>query len=200
MCEDNNGVWWGPGATDPSTAGIPPEGLKLCCDVAVWQHDHGQPISTDIYPLEAFAIRNDNYKLVINYYQSYDAAANACASTTSTEFYRINQNVPLPKLDTADSDLLASGGSLNRVQQKNYDELSGQLAALLSSQPLCPGDINLDGVVDQLDVGQWAMLEMLSMGNSSWADLNLDGLTNSADRSIILQNLGKCGHSKKHLR
>ena len=23
VCEDNGGVWWGAGATDPSTAGIP---------------------------------------------------------------------------------------------------------------------------------------------------------------------------------
>ena len=59
VCEDNNGIWWGPGATDPSTAGIPADGLKLCCDVAVWQaNHHAQTISTDIYPLEAFAIRN----------------------------------------------------------------------------------------------------------------------------------------------
>ena len=27
VCEDNNGTWWGAGATDPITAGIPPSGL-----------------------------------------------------------------------------------------------------------------------------------------------------------------------------
>ena len=79
VCEDNGGIWWGAGATDPSTAGIPSEGLTLCCDVAVWQANHGQTISTDIYPLEAFAIRDDNYKLVINNYEAYDATSNSCA-------------------------------------------------------------------------------------------------------------------------
>ena len=73
VCEDNGGIWWGPGATDPSTVGIPAEGLQLCCDVAVWQANHAQTISTNIYPLEAFAIRNASYKIVINNYQSYDA-------------------------------------------------------------------------------------------------------------------------------
>ena len=114
VCEDNNGIWWGAGATDPSTAGIPAEGLTLCCDVAVWQADHGQTISSNIYPLEAYAIRNNRYKLVINDYQSYDATANACAATSSTEFYRSTKTSPFPKLDTADADLLASGNKLNR--------------------------------------------------------------------------------------
>ncbi|MGH7987303.1 MAG: sulfatase-like hydrolase/transferase [Candidatus Binataceae bacterium] len=192
VCEDNNGIWWGPGATDPSTAGIPPEGLPLCCDVAVWQHDHGQTIASYIYPLEAYAIRNDHYKLVINHYQSYNAGTNACAATTSTEFYEINEDVPVPKLDTADSDLLASGTPLTSEQQKNYDVLTSQLNALFASQPACPGDINLDGVVNNLDVQQWAMFAQLSMGKSSWADLNQDGLTDNADLTIIQQHMGAC--------
>jgi hypothetical protein len=193
VCEDNHGIWWGAGATDPSTEGIPPEGLAFCCDVAIWQHDHGQTVLTDIYPLEAHAIRNPNYKIVVNNYNSYDSATNACAQTTSTEFYQINEDVPTPKLDTADSDLLASGmPPLNAVQQKNYDQLSAELNALLGSQPSCPEDINLDGVVNNLDIEQWNMFASLSMGNSSWADVNQDGLTNSADLDLIQQNEGPC--------
>ena len=195
VCEDNNGIWWGPGATDPITAGIPASGLPLCCDVAVWQANHGQTISTNIYPLEAYAIRNDHYKLLTNKYQSYDATANACAATQSTEFYQINENVPVPKLDTADADLLASGTPLTAEQQKNYDALSAELQTLLASQPACLGDINLDGVVNQLDVDQWAMFERLSVGKSSWADLNQDGLTNDTDLKIIKQHLGACPKS-----
>ena len=191
VCEDNNGIWWGPGATDPSTAGIPSEGLKLCCDVAVWQHDHGQTISDNIYPLQAYAIRNDSYKIVVNKYESYDAAANACAATSTTEFFEINENVPLPKLDTANANLLASGTKLDPKQQKNYDALSAELQTLLASQPACLGDINLDGVVNHLDVEQWATFAALSP-NSSWADLNQDGLTNDADLNIIEQHLGAC--------
>jgi hypothetical protein len=192
VCEDNNGIWWGAGATDPSTAGIPAQGLMLCCDVAVWQHDHNQPISTDIYPYRADAIRNETFKLVVNNYNSYDAETDACAATTSTEFYQINERTPVPKLDTADANLLTSGTPLTSVQQKNFNALNGQLTALFATQPVCIGDINLDGVVDNLDVDQWTMLQSLSLGLSSWADLNLDGLTNSADLDIIQQHMGPC--------
>lgn len=192
VCEDNNGIWWGAGATDPSTAGIPSQGLTLCCDVAVWQHDHGQTVSTDIYPYRADAIRNDSYKIVVNNYNSYDAGTDACAITTSTEFYQINEHTPIPKLDSAGSDLLTSGIPLTAVQQKNYDGLNAQLTTLLASQPTCIGDINLDGVVNDLDVDQWTMLQALSLGLSSWADLNLDGLTNNTDLNIIEQHMGPC--------
>lgn len=192
VCEDNNGIWWGAGATDPITAGIPSSGLPLCCDVAIWQADHGLPISFNIYPLEAYAIRNDQYKLVVNKYESYDAGTNACAATEITEFYQINEDVPVPELDTANTNLLASGVPLTPEQQKNYDALSAELRTLLAPQPACPGDINLDGVVNQLDIDQWAMFEELSMGNSSWADIHQDGLTNDADLTMIEQNLGSC--------
>jgi Sulfatase len=192
VCEDNSGIWWGAGATDPSTVGIPSQGLKLCCDVAIWQANHGQTISTDIYPLEAFAIRNNRFKLVINNYQSYDATTNSCLATSIKEFYRINQDAPLPKLDTEDADLLTSGKKLTHRQQRSYDSLNAQFRKLLASEPPCPGDINLDGIVDYQDVADWAMYQELAMGNSSWADLNLDGLTNDADLSIILQNEGAC--------
>ncbi len=107
-------------------------------------------------------------------------------------FTSINEKVPVPKLDTADADLLANGTKLNRQEQKNYDALTAELKTLLASQPACPADINLDGIVNYLDIAQWAMFEELSLGNSSWADLNLDGLTNDADLTIILQSLGVC--------
>lgn len=195
VCEDNSGIWWGAGATDPSTAGIPSTGLTLCCDVAIWQHDHGQTISTDIYPLEAYGIRNDQYKLVLNKYQSYDATTNSCAATQNTEFYQINEDVPVPKLDTANANLLASGNSLPPEQQQNYDALNTDLQQLLASQPACPGDVNLDGVVDQADIAQWATFAGLSQGLSSWADINQDGLTNNTDLSLIEQSLGACPKS-----
>jgi Sulfatase len=192
VCEDNSGVWWGAGATDPSTAGIPPEGLLLCCDVAIWQHDHGEEIASNIYPLEAYAIRDAHYKIVVNQYQSYDATNNACEATSSTEFYKINEKVPVPRLDRKGMDLLAADKPLTRKQQRNYDKLNADLQALLASQPSCIGDINLDGVVDHKDIEEWSMFETLSGGLSSWADLNQDGLTDNADLDIIEANLGPC--------
>ena len=61
----------------------------------------------------------------------------------------------------------------------------------MASQPICPGDINLDGVVNYLDIGEWANFEAIS-GLSSWADINQDGVTDDADLAIILQNQGIC--------
>ena len=129
---------------------------------------------------------------MINSYQAYDTTSNSCLATATKEFYQINENVPVPKLDTAGADLLATGSKLNRQQQKNYNALTAQLTKLLASQPACPGDINLDGIVNYLDVADWEMLQVLSLGNSSWGDVNLDGLTDSADLAIILQNFGSC--------
>lgn len=154
VCEDNNGIWWGPGATDPSTKGIPAEGLTYCCDVAIWQHDHSQPISDQIYPLNAYGVRNHHYKLAVSHYRSYDATANVCAETTNTEFYEINEDIPTPMLDTANADLLGRGVPLTPVQKKNFNLLGGEFNTILASQPACPGDINLDGVVNELDVQQ----------------------------------------------
>ena len=46
--------------------------------------------------------------------------------------------------------------------------------------------------MNYLDVADWEMFQGLSLRNSSWGDINLDGLTDSADLAIILQNLGSC--------
>jgi len=119
----------GSGATDPSTAGIPADGLKLCCDVAIWQANHAQTILTNIYPLEGVAIRNANYKVVVNSFEAYDATSNSCVATSPKGFFRINENVPIPKLDTTDSNLLASGNPLNREQKKNYTRVDGAAGA-----------------------------------------------------------------------
>jgi hypothetical protein len=54
-----------------------------------------------------------------------------------------------------------------------------------------PGDINFDGTVDYLDVAAWEMFQAISTP-SSWADIDLDGMTNDVDLSIILQNQGAC--------
>ena len=198
VCEDNNGIWWGAGATHPSTKGIPPGGFSLCCEVAAWQHDHPDPempqMVTNIFPLAAKAIRNNDFKLVINSYEAYDSASNSCVPSSSTEFYEINEKVPTPKLDNAGDDLLTNQPKLTPRQQKNFAALSQELNALLASQPACPGDINLDGVVNYLDIAEWGKYQALT-GLSSWADINQDGMTDDADLAIILQNQGICPSS-----
>jgi len=187
VCEDNGGIWWGKGATDPATRGIPADGLKYCCDVNVWQKNHDQPTYT-IQPLDSKAIRNDRYKIVDNYTLDWDEAGNACYPHPTREFYGINEDAPVPRLDRDGDDLLPKG--LNAIQQANFDELSTELDALLRSQPVCWGDGNIDGVVNGEDVAEWSLYANFD-GQSSWYDFNKDGLTNAFDLSIVQFFLGK---------
>lgn len=104
------------------------------------------------------------------------------------EFYEIDEAIPLPKLDREGTALPLD--SLTPVQQQNYDTLSAQLAALLASQPECPGDGNIDLVVDDRDLADWRFYQQTT-GLSSVYDIDIDGLTNEADEAIILQSLGR---------
>ncbi len=61
----------------------------------------------------------------------------------------------------------------------------------MPTQSACLGDINLDGVVNQADIDQWTTLQALSP-DSTWADMNQDGVTNSEDMTIIEQQFGAC--------
>ena len=175
VCEDNGGVWWGAGATDPSTAGIPPQGLTYCCEVDIWLANQGQPTVT-ILPQAAEAIRNEHYKLVRNTTKDYDPSTNACVNTQTTEFYEINEHIPVPKIDLADSNLLV-GRALTTTQKRMYVSLLTQLNAIDGSAGACNGDGNLDRIVDTEDVigwtqfsaDQWGEVELVRL-QSGWPD------------------------------
>ena len=189
VCEDNGGTWYGAGADAsldlPSTAG-----LTYCCEVQWWVASMGQPVHT-VQPLSGAAVRNERYKLVRNNTKEYvsEAAtmADACRDTTSDEFYEIDEAVPVPKLDTEDAML--NPASFTKVQRANHKELSKVLDSILASQPQCAGDGNGDGVVNAVDVADYYLMQALSQGQSSWYDLNLDGVTDSIDFTIVTNNL-----------
>jgi len=192
VCEDNGGVWWGLGATDPSTYG---GGLAECWQVnqTIWEHE-GQSTryNTDKVaqsPQEYEAVRNQKYKLVQNKWTDYDIPSNGPVDVTSIEFYQVNENFPLPKLDTADANLLT--GELNQEQQANFNWLSAKLNQVLASAPACPGDGNGDGVVDEQDVADYFQIAN-NWGLSSHYDFNIDGLTNGDDLNTILTHMGAC--------
>jgi hypothetical protein len=75
----------------------------------------------------------------------------------------------------------------------NYNRLLASLNSILSSQPPCPGDANMDGIVDGYDVSIWE--KFLSWLYSSVADFNFDGLTNNTDLQTIGTNQGVCPKS-----
>lgn len=188
VCEDNLGVWYGEGS---DVAGVPEAGFDYCCEVSAFLEAQGCTAPDcalpEIAPLDALGIRNASYKIVENAFKQFVSQAEPCRDVVQTEFYEIDEAVPLPKLDGFGTALPLD--QLTPVQQQNYDVLSAQLTALLASQPECPGDGNIDLVVDQRDLDDWRFYEQ-STGLSSVYDLNVDGLTNGDDESIILMNFG----------
>jgi hypothetical protein len=183
VCHDNNGTWWG---AEPDVAGVPADGFDFCCEVNAFVAGQGQePYS--IAPLSALAIRNDRYKIVENTGKAYVSQDQPCVDQTDVEFYEIDEAVPDPRIDLAGSELDLS--ALTPEQQAAYDELSARLSEILGSSVPCPGDGNIDLLVNDADLDDWRFYAR-STGRSSWYDLNLDGLTNDQDRGIIVDNLG----------
>jgi arylsulfatase A-like enzyme len=194
VCEDNNGTWWGKEHDAPATAGIPEDGFTHCCQVNDFVIRQGcDPAAGGcpffITPLTSVGIRNDRYKIVRNSARNYISAEEPCRDESTVEFYEIDEAAPLPNLDDDGDDLLA--GTLTAEQQQNYDELSQQLAALLASEADCPGDGNIDLVVDQKDLDGWSLYaQPVGTGLSSVFDFDIDGDTDLDDKAVILAHLG----------
>jgi hypothetical protein len=115
-----------------------------------------------------------------------------------TEFYEINERAPIPRIDRPSgqfaNNLLTSPNlppqGLTPKQLANFNALYAELQMVLNSEIPCPGDGNLDKIVDIKDLVNWKLFQTLSQGQSSWYDFTLDGLTNGADQAIIKQHLG----------
>lgn len=195
VCEDNGGVWWGPGADDATTAGIPAEGLLNCCQVNQFKVENSQT-TVSVLPATQ-AVRNQRYKIVRNSALDYDSASNSCLTKSTEEFYEIDQGAPLPKLDRSGSELPID--ALTSLQQTAYNSLTKDLEAILDSEPACPGDGNLDGVVNKKDLRGWELMVRKTRqnldGDSSYSssvfDFDHNGITDRADRATIVENLGK---------
>lgn len=183
LCEFEGGIWYGPGGAAGSN------GLPNCCAVnAATGNDY------TLLDDSAMAIRNDRFKLL----QREVSNCTTSQDDTVFEFYEIDELAPLPRIDRPDgqfaNNLLTSPNlppqGLNAEQLQNFNALFADLQALLTSEIPCPGDGNLDKKVNGKDIEDWKFFSALSGGQSSWYDLNFDGLTNEADLAIILQHLG----------
>jgi hypothetical protein len=187
VCEDNNGAWYGAGS---NVDGVPAEGLPRCCNVNAFLIAHNQP-TYSIDPDSAAAVRDDHYKLVQNRTMEYRSQAGQCTETVETEFYAVDETTPVPLLDNPDKELTLS--SLTAQQRASYETLLAQLNETLALAPSCLGDGNLDSSVNQKDLDGWELYSK-APGLSSVYDFNLDGLTDAADKTIILDNQGReCG-------
>jgi len=190
VCEDNQGVWWGPGyEPDQGVVDNGGVGYKTCGEVNQALYSRGRDM-VNILAEDSAAIRDDRYKLVRNSTTHYVPAIDAFQLVTTEELFEINQAVPAPLLDTPDRNLLPPA---TPEIQLVYDRLKGQMNDILASQPECPGDGNLDGVVDGRDLEEWGRIAH-AWGLSSVYDFEIggvfDGLTNSLDAGVIQNNLG----------
>ncbi len=202
VCEDNGGVWWGEGASDSDDPNNPgPVPLTHCCDVSSYKLSHGVAAADlpKIVPQRNLGIRDANYKLVQNFTKGFDATTKACVDSETEEFYAINQDLPVPKLDREGDDLLAANGvdGLTKDQKRSYRTLTRQLGRLLKSNVLCQADGNRDGVVDKKDLEEWEKFSTMNGGGSSWYDftgsenLGPDGHTDTYDLTFIQKYIGK---------
>ncbi|MFT0531475.1 sulfatase-like hydrolase/transferase [Castellaniella hirudinis] len=194
VCEDNMGIYWGEGYDDPSVipTNPPGAGYATCADVNEARYKADPPQSALVLvPESSVAIRNERYKLVVNTSVDYDPATDSQKEFSSEELYEVNQAAPVPLLDTAERNLLpTSDPGLEAIRQ----DLRDKLDAMLASNPPCPGDGNLDGVVDAQDLDNWRQIAR-DWGQSSVYDFPTpqyrDGITDSQDEAVILAHLNK---------
>ena len=170
-----------------------------------------------ILPDTAYAVRDKNYKLIRQIATNYDpqnpSLGQACMTVETDEFYAIDQKAGAPTLDhpngaKANNLLVAgtapgSGGAqLSGVSKKSYQTLDKDLIATLKSFKPCPGDVNLDAKIDEVDLAdQLAWIEKTN-GTSTWWDLDLDGDTDATDIAALedLAMQETCGLNARQTR
>ncbi len=195
VCEDNQGEWWGPGYEEDSNV-VPNGGVGYltCSEVNQVRYKNGMDL-LNIVPESSVAVRDERYKLVRNTSVVYVPETDGFRTDRTEELFEINQAVPVPLLDTAERNLLVP--PISPELQRIRDELAGKMEEILASEVDCPGDGNIDGVVDGKDMEEWGRIAH-AWGGSSVYDFKVngvyDGLTNTIDAGVIQSNLGKrCG-------
>jgi hypothetical protein len=173
-CVDLGGTWFGPTASQPVPL------YPTSCDIK----DARVYSNLMITPTEVWALRNSRYKLV-------KVARPSCDRNLGEfEFYDLSPNPPSNPLglDLATTDLLINGQPtfLTPEQKVNFEDLTARLQGLLTSEPICYGDGNLDKRVDLEDL----LGVNRNMGKPSVFDFNHDGVTDSTDAGCVSKNLG----------
>ena len=197
VCEDNLGVWWGKDYNQDAGVipTVPPgAGYETCADVNKALADADKDLY-ELVPESSVAIRDDRYKLVRNSSRDYDPVAKDFVTETVEELYVIDQAKPTPKLDKEGESLLVGPRQAKDAEsQEAYNRLVAMLDDMLASNPECPGDGNMDGVVNAQDLSQWRQFAH-NWGLSSVYDFVTgeyrDGYTNHLDEEVIQTNLNK---------
>ncbi len=199
ICHFEGGKWYGTPSDDSQG-----RTFDSCCAVKRALYD---PTNTTLNLLPVFqqATRNDNYKVVRKEVDVCAMAPNTDDKTqVLNEFYQINEdedNLTL-KIDKEGTALCGETNTcpagLTTAEAATYTQLHNLIFTTLASEPMCPGDGNLDKVVNTQDVQNWFFFSTHGTpvqggppNTSSWYDFNKDGYTDQADLKIIAQNFGK---------
>jgi arylsulfatase A-like enzyme len=180
LCETEGGSWWGQGATSPQKP------FNSCCDLLA----SGQIQGLKVLPLAQSAVRNDKFKLIQVTPESCDT------QETPLQLYTINEAPGIPLIDFSRRNLITNQSDptsgLTKEQAENYTALKMELDSILNSESQCPGDGNVDGVVNQKDIMKWTLFHK---SGSSWYDFPVNGeyngFTDNGDLQIIQANLGQ---------
>jgi arylsulfatase A-like enzyme len=200
ICNFEGGVWYGTGSQAPDGTVY-----SSCCAVKRALFD---PTNTPLtlLPISQEATRDDNYKLVRK-------EVEVCAKAPSTddtmqtynEFYAINENPPQTlEIDKENMSLCGESTTgvcptnLTKDQTKIFNQLTDSMNTTLASEPACPGDGNLDKMVNLEDLTNWLYFSTHGVpqqgeppNTSSWYDFNHDGSTDEKDlQQYILPNFG----------
>jgi Sulfatase len=193
-CLDQTGKWYGPEGEVTASPGY----YTSCCQV-------NQATGVNyLSSITSTGIRNKNYKLVQQVGENCVNGARVQPDLVFDELYQINQDAKDPKLDRADAILPLD--TLTKEQKRQYQTLAKKLKRIENSVVECPGDGNMDKVVNQKDLDDWAKFASKTEGlrtengggMGSWYDFGgptdstrPDGLTDETDKKIIEANLGK---------
>jgi arylsulfatase A-like enzyme len=219
-CEDNAGTWYGPpdncaDPTDPcnpSCTAPPPTGtLTNCCQYLSEVDEKGT-----ISPIQQYAVRNQNWKLVRLELEDCEAPIPPSTAPiqrpfpwaeygtkTVVEFYSLKPTKTNPAgIDRAEDNLLKEcqretpppppccsdpATCLHPEARVAFEKLNKRLEQILASEPACPGDGNLDKVVNQLDLDG---VQAFAGPNPSFFDFNRDGQTDDRDQDVVQENFG----------
>ncbi len=212
ICEDNMGIWWGPDHdTLTDLAGYAPSVARYntCAEVNkdLYAANQGGPHAGELYttfPDQSVALRNHDYKLVRNTFLLFDPAQPDPVTKNTEEFYPVNEaeaphgQIGALMLDTVDNNLFDANGGFKAAPSQEavaaYEQLESKLNAMMVASLDCPGDGNIDGQVNHIDIDIWSQLSQ-HWGQSSLYDFTgfsapdgsqlPDGLTNSLDYALI---------------
>lgn len=206
ICEENGGVWWGPGVTDSYASQVTVgQGVLACWQVNQSIYNSLSDKSTystakvGMEPLYFYAARDPAYKYVTTSWYDFDPSSPGVAtSEVLEELYEVNES-PDPAQLKIDKDGEQIYSNLNgQVSIDDLDAYAGAteafqslkdyVAAEFATEPPCPGDGNGDGVVNIRDLAGYRRTVSRWSGSSVF-DFNYDGLTNATDKQIILQNI-----------